>query len=221
MALIQPHHEGSKGSRAGKVESFELFDNLKVRIKETLLRSFTNWMEQASEDFHKKVCDANSDKLPEDSILSRVLYVQKLGKWGVGRIYKLYPKFCPYHQTRTSSVKESNCPSKECLLGDRWLDEIPIDPNSMSELDVLCLEHYLLAATAKDCSVMVTFSPIQDTTQNSRFPVIKDMDGNKHLLKIGVADLDPKPVTSIARHYIRDVDMRQASPLESLPQPLT
>jgi len=96
-------------------------------------------------------------------------------------------------------------------VDDKWLDEI--QSNTLTELDVLCIEHYLLAATAKDCSIMLTFSPLDSAEgdgDGSRKGTIQDLNGNQHRIKIGVADLDPKPVTSIARHYIRDVDMLEA-----------
>ncbi|CAL8071798.1 unnamed protein product [Orchesella dallaii] len=112
------------------------------------------------------------------------------------------------------------CPGPSCLGAEKWLDEIENLP--LSEQETQSMELYLLAATAKDCSIMVTFSPTEDFSEqtnnsesNSCFYkdtdlLIDDLNKKTHRVRIGVADLDPKPVTTIVRHYLRDNEMLQA-----------
>lgn len=118
------------------------------------------------------------------------------------------------------------CPSTDCLACEKWLDEIE-GWRSLSSSERSAAEMYLLAATAKDCSIMVTFSPTNNNYQEELPPeqdlppseacfyrntdlLIGDLSGKSHRVRIGVADLDPKPVTTIVRHYLRDMEMIQA-----------
>lgn len=137
------------------------------------------------------------------------------------------------------------CPSASCLSSEKWLDEID-NLCWLSECERMATEMYLLAATAKDCSIMVTFSPtnnnsceeglslapvevdpgvsgdhisaatIKDPTSSTGCfykdtdLIVEDLMEKTHRVRIGVADLDPKPVTTIVRHYLRDNEMLQA-----------
>lgn len=121
------------------------------------------------------------------------------------------------------SFQELQCPSSACLTSEKWLDEIENLP--LSEFEIMAVEMYLLAATAKDCSIMVTFSPTSNnceekeqkqsscsTDSNSKDTdiLLQDLFSKMYSVRIGVADLDPKPVTTIVRHYLRDNEMFQA-----------
>lgn len=37
--------------------------------------------------------------------------------------------------------------------------------------------------------------------------ILQDLGGAFHRVRIGVADLDPKPVSCVAKHFLRDRDM--------------
>lgn len=51
------------------------------------------------------------------------------------------------------------CPGPHCLSLERWLDEVQAT-RELSPGQLADMEAYLIAATAKDCSIMITFSPI-------------------------------------------------------------
>lgn len=116
------------------------------------------------------------------------------------------------------------CPSSDCLSSEKWMDEIG-NLSCLSDAELRATEMYLLAATAKDCSIMVTFSPINNNHAKNGSSLleqvsngidrdsdllIKDLKEKTHRVRIGVADMDPKPVTTIVRHYLRDNEMLQA-----------
>ncbi|XP_011333172.1 inositol-pentakisphosphate 2-kinase isoform X2 [Ooceraea biroi] len=71
------------------------------------------------------------------------------------------------------------------------------------------LQNYLLFATARDCSILMTFRELQPENV-SRAPVkntIKLSDQLYFLSSVRVSDLDPKSVHSIKKHRQRDVDI--------------
>jgi hypothetical protein len=135
--------------------------------------------------------------------------------------------------TLKDDLEDEECPSASCLVDEKWLDELGVKlPLTKEEKEAL--EHYLIAATAKDCSIMITFSPVrgpkvQDVTLSEaeadsigslyspKSPsianyedsdlILEDLNGTFHRVRIGVADLDPKPVSSIVKHFLRDRDM--------------
>ena len=69
------------------------------------------------------------------------------------------------------------------------------------------LRNYLIAATAKDCSVMIALRITALST--STLDSIKE-SGRCFLYRVGVVDLDRKPVTKIADHH--EVDEHLWSP---------
>ncbi|XP_021966659.1 uncharacterized protein LOC110861830 [Folsomia candida] len=128
------------------------------------------------------------------------------------------------------------CPGPGCTSVEKWLDDLDRDKvqRSLSDKELADIESYLVAATAKDCSIMVTFSPIfgdrarartlseaeADSISTLYSPtspsisnyeesdlILQDLHGTFHRVRIGVADLDPKPISCIVKHYLRDVDM--------------
>jgi len=205
-----------------------------------------------SKSFCTDVSEKNN--LPSSCILARILKVQKLGEKGSKcmSIYKLYSKVCPVHRNKTlknvheplcprevlqpleafpgrthNGVNVQNdvdykCPGPKCLAIEKYWNEILELPNDKAEADFIY--QYLLAATAKDCSIMVTFSSMrktrseglihhmmnEDNHKDVKGFIIHDLNERPHKIKIGVADLDPKPLSCIVKHYLRDNDMRQA-----------
>ncbi|XP_059470979.1 inositol-pentakisphosphate 2-kinase [Neocloeon triangulifer] len=75
------------------------------------------------------------------------------------------------------------------------------------------VQRYLLAATAKDCSVLLSF---QQTSQERvdilppRHVIHETISQQSFVFNIGVSDLDPKPLSCIEKHRKRDLEMLMA-----------
>jgi len=120
----------------------------------------------------------------------------------------------------TLSAEDIECPGLKCLESEKWLDEIPNITRVLEKKELLLLQQYLVAATAKDCSIMITFSPLRaspnrvnEDSSSAGYEesdlILRDLNGNEHRVRLGVADLDPKPVSSIVKHFLRDREMVQ------------
>jgi hypothetical protein len=77
------------------------------------------------------------------------------------------------------------------------------------------LHRYLLATTAKDCSIMLAFQrlPGYDGRIWNHIPprhVVRDSDGYGYVMNVGVTDLDPKPLSCIEKHRKRDYEVLTA-----------
>jgi hypothetical protein len=89
-------------------------------------------------------CDWNAQPLPVDCILARILRVQRLEQTGADRVYEAYramthAPLCDYGYVAG-------------MLGAR----------TDGGTGLSSLHHYLLATTAKDCSIMLAFQRLPD-----------------------------------------------------------
>lgn len=131
-------------------------------------------------------CDWTSDPLPPGCILARILRMQQLDRCGADHVYGAYVA------AGAGSVSDYG-----------YVAELVDNPAHMS-----ALHGYLLATTAKDCSVMLAF---QRRTAGDVAPVdqvVCDPDSaDSFVFNIGVSDLDPKPVSCVEKHRKRDCDI--------------
>ncbi|XP_067011376.2 inositol-pentakisphosphate 2-kinase [Anabrus simplex] len=135
-------------------------------------------------------CDWTAEHLPQGCILDRILRIQKLEQFGADMIYQLY------------------CSSQ------RYCQDYSYVPAMLQagQNELSPVHRYLLATTAKDCSIMIAFQrldipPPVDVPDSH---VIHDLDGQCHVFNIGVSDLDPKPISCIEKHCKRDCDILSA-----------
>ncbi|KAG8240072.1 hypothetical protein J437_LFUL019642 [Ladona fulva] len=134
----------------------------------------------------------DQDKFPENCVLQRILQVQKLDSYGAEHVYREYQR-------------EKN------LVGN--LSDFSYIHTLMAPDAVLSSIHrYLLATTAKDCSVMLTFRKVLHSWNVGlqKHATIQCPDGQKFLFSIGVIDLEPKPLSCIERHVLRDHEVLKA-----------
>ncbi|XP_054274148.1 inositol-pentakisphosphate 2-kinase isoform X2 [Macrosteles quadrilineatus] len=131
-------------------------------------------------------CDTSSQVLPENCILDRILRIQKLQTSDTNTVYHM-------------------------LRQDKSCDDYMVnlrDPDT----DCLCMDtvqRYLLATTAKDCSILIAFQRLGDDSSVPPQHVVVDRDsGARFVFNIGVSDLDPKPISCVEKHYQRDADIR-------------
>ncbi|XP_046746097.1 inositol-pentakisphosphate 2-kinase [Diprion similis] len=91
----------------------------------------------------------------------------------------------------------------------RNLDETEGEINSAITNDELrALQNYLLATTAKDCSILMAFQEIDSVCiPNVAEPNVVETDQLSFLVNVGILDLDPKSVHCIKKHRKRDINV--------------
>ena len=97
-------------------------------------------------------CDWNAEPLPVDCILARILRVQKLEQTGADRVYEAYRAMTHAHHLSGENAPLSDYGYVAGMLSART-DSTPV---------LSSLHHYLLATTAKDCSIMLAFQRLPD-----------------------------------------------------------
>ncbi|XP_075227368.1 inositol phosphate kinase 1 [Lycorma delicatula] len=138
-------------------------------------------------DWHS--CDWTSQLLPSDCILDRILKIQQLENSGADAVYRLY---------KTNYPQETDY---------EYVSKLCDHPEGILKLDPV--QRYLLATTAKDCSILIAFQRISSDNCNiiRRTHIMKDVDGINYAWNIGISDLDPKPLSCIKKHRIRDAEV--------------
>ncbi|XP_066593161.1 inositol-pentakisphosphate 2-kinase [Prorops nasuta] len=146
-------------------------------------------------------CDFGEPQLPENSILERILRMQKLCYVPaeiVNDIYGKYSTIIDNDMVYFGLNKFHKTPDTRELLEQTF----PV-PNEF----LLLLQNYFLYCTARDCSILVTFKETQlhDSISNKNAVIISD---DKYFLSnVNVADLDPKNVHKIKKHQERDANV--------------
>lgn len=125
-------------------------------------------------------CDFSQDKLVAGCVLERILNVQKLDQWGSEEILsKLQTQGIDLNQKTSIPLCKLNCQK---------------DFSSI-------VKQYLMAAVAKDLSLMITFKRLLTASLNvPQKNIIKTDNGSLYAMQIGVFDLYPKSATSILKH---------------------
>lgn len=150
-------------------------------------------------------CDWNAQPLPVDCILARILRVQRLEQTGADQVYEAYRAMTHAHHLSGENGPLSDYGFVAGMLGARTDAAPGLSP----------LHYYLLATTAKDCSIMLAFQrlPDYDCRIWNHIPaqhVVRDSDGYGYVMNVGVTDLDPKPLSCIEKHRKRDCEVLTA-----------
>lgn len=120
------------------------------------------------------------DSLPKNCILERILWMQKLQEFDASTILRMMWKYK--------------------LRGDYdYVQELRAPVTNRLSLDPV--QRYLLATTAKDCSILITFQELGTSRTGHS-------DSDRFIFNIGVSDLDPKPISCIEKHRKRDEDIQ-------------
>lgn len=122
--------------------------------------------------------------LPEGCVLERILNIQKLDKWGAEIIY--------------NQLKNQNFDLNYFTNPHQPLCKLNLEDDIAS-----VVRQYLMAAVAKDLSLMITFKRILPGAVLNIPPqnIIKMDDGSEYAIQIGVFDLYPKKIASIEKHF--------------------
>lgn len=139
-------------------------------------------------------CDWSAESLPQDCILERILRIQKLEQCGSDSIYQIY------HSEGYNTSGSDYSYVSSLLKMNRKVHPI---------------HRYLLATTAKDCSIMMAFQrcnlpPNKLAKVVPEKHVLMDLDTKNYIFNIGVSDLDPKPMSCIEKHRKRDCEILSA-----------
>lgn len=141
----------------------------------------------------RESCDPSWEGLPNGSVLKAILHAQLLEKGFI--------------------LAQPDSASDYAYLEELLADFNKLKPSNPQCLNSLLevlkpLHKYMLACSAKDCSVMIAVKPLTYFTEElmNKHRVIKN-GGNAFLTKIGVIDLDPKPSSKIRLHRKRDEDV--------------
>ncbi|KAK9498179.1 hypothetical protein O3M35_004052 [Rhynocoris fuscipes] len=133
---------------------------------------------------HIKSCDWSSQNLPTNSILQRILKVQQLQN-------SKFSTVCSHYKERCTTEKDYS-----------YLDSLL---DSDGNIDVI--QRYLLATTAKDCSIFIALQSTVKLDLPYKMYYIKDCEGREYRLNIGISDIDPKPLSCIGKHIKRDQEI--------------
>ncbi|XP_050440353.1 inositol-pentakisphosphate 2-kinase-like isoform X1 [Adelges cooleyi] len=141
--------------------------------------------------FPGKSCNLSSiNFLPQNCVLSYILSMQKLQSTSFSSIFTEYKQ----------KLKE---------LSDYYYIERLL--SSITTCDKLCLdsfESYLIATTARDCSIYVTFCKVNPLMEDNEYVI--NINDEFYLINVRVGDLDPKPLSCIQKHYKRNVNVLNA-----------
>lgn len=138
-----------------------------------------------------KPCNFSHVPLTANSILDKILKIQKLDTFGADYVYNYYKS------TQMTSVNEN---SDICQLLNHFPNDL--DP----------IENYLLSTMAKDCSILMAFQKVDNLpSKEDSISIVEDLVKNKYVYQVNIADVDAKPIQCIEKHYKRDNRIVQAA----------
>ncbi|XP_072025460.1 inositol-pentakisphosphate 2-kinase-like [Amphiura filiformis] len=148
--------------------------------------------------------------LPEGSALDVILQVQRLDDLDIEGVYAMYQK----HQNMISATddtsseegKQLDWPYEERKFLQRVLSsEEPVitqDAKSVTLDDAVHkIRTFLLAGTAKDCSVLLAIQPEGTTDRSWNYPYTCHHGNKTYLYSSHIIDLDTKPSSRIPKYY--------------------
>ncbi|XP_034251467.1 inositol-pentakisphosphate 2-kinase [Thrips palmi] len=150
-------------------------------------------------------CNYDSQELPEGCILRRLVEAQAVDNLGTALVHDLLKSHQQYSISMDYSLKSESI---------NYVNNI-LSKGCSSELDPI--ERYLIAAVARDCSILITFQELkEDCKEAQNLPQVVDEDSRTHFLcHIAAVDLEPKPMSCINSQM-----KKKASILEACQQPV-
>ncbi|XP_047103916.1 inositol-pentakisphosphate 2-kinase-like [Schistocerca piceifrons] len=146
-------------------------------------------VETAAKNFSENKCTFAEGQLPKHCVLDLIIRGQQQQTRGASWIYHTYKKY--------ESFKD--------------YEYIPMVLKKSVNSDLLEIHRYLLAATFKDCSVMLTFQQATESPCGMHLEqIVTDDEGMLYAFDVHVTDLDPKPWSCIEKHRKRDLRILQA-----------
>ncbi|VVC41136.1 Inositol-pentakisphosphate 2-kinase [Cinara cedri] len=137
-----------------------------------------------------RVCNFNTKPMPSTCVLQSILAMQKAQTCGFSKVCEKYKRL-------------AKCGLDADLFGHVSRLQSPPDHYKRITEPV---DNYLMAVTARDCSVFVTFC---QTIDADGCATIK-FDGCRYAVRVKVGDLDPKPLTTIDKHRQRNIEIMKS-----------
>ncbi|CAL1384160.1 unnamed protein product [Linum trigynum] len=161
-------------------QSFE--DDLKGVIQPTKGSRTASFMQLIAETVH------------HSRVLDQLLDVQKLDHLDIEGAIHAYYNFLSRPCTVCMNLNEA-----KALHACKSLHSIPMDES------LKIVKNYLIAATAKDCSMMISFVPTDDVDGGSQYSSVHMPSTNqKFTYKVNIIDLDLKRLKTIEDYYELD-----------------
>ncbi|XP_060528227.1 inositol-pentakisphosphate 2-kinase [Cylas formicarius] len=139
--------------------------------------------------------------LPKGCVLDKILSVQLLDVEGNRSTYETYSKLSNLDEwsfvEKLSEERKRKGGCVKCLIEHNKHGDFVFVP-------------YLLSAIAKDCSLMITFKKLARYSSHGSVKHVFRTKYGEFLVNIGVFDLYPKPLSTIAKHYRRNIEIVQA-----------
>ena len=223
------HDQGINEERAAK--SKELFSNFEKNLKKFFEhRGLASLDEDSCKRHACNTSNDNNNALP-DCVLSKIIFLQSLSQEEPSSILEVYKKICPIHSQADNGSGDSNssdlCPSGACFASEVWYDEECMKTRSQSVLteeEDCRIQNFLISATAKDCSLMIAISnsnkgacasattdgerESKGDCDDRRMLHLNDLFGGcSYQVKLGLVDMDIKPLTCIPKQCVQDCDM--------------
>lgn len=142
--------------------------------------------------------------LPQGCVLEKILTLQKFNQYGLDYYNKIFENLrneeddWKYVDDCVQEIVSNNnkCPKCLVLKYSRRLSDF-------KDAKALSLLPFLLAAVARDCSLMVTFNKISSEVKTSKDFIIDSTYGS-FAVNVGILDLYPKPVSTIRKSLDRN-----------------
>ncbi|CAI5443897.1 unnamed protein product [Caenorhabditis angaria] len=152
-------------------------------------------------------------KLHKTSVLGQILQAQKIDEIGIVKAHEIYAKLDTASKSELldkSALSRigiesilGNCPPKKCTMRLE-------DFERMQKL-----RRYFVAATMKDCSVMVSMRLIPRNLEFNGENVLRLNNGRQFAYSIKIVDLDPKTPKNLINAYSRFMSGAKLIKLES------
>lgn len=135
-------------------------------------------------------CDFDAVPMPRDCVLHKVLAMQKMQTTGFAIVCSEYGRSLKSAAAQFGHVDRL---VRAAAAGG----QIALDP----------LDGYLVAATAQDCSVFVTFGGTRAPGDAVQQRDVVRFGTGWYAVQVKVSDLDPKPLSTVDKHRKRNADV--------------
>ncbi|XP_028680114.1 inositol-pentakisphosphate 2-kinase isoform X1 [Erpetoichthys calabaricus] len=152
---------------------------------------------------HREILRKGISGLPKDCVLSKILQAQTLDNLDIEGLYPLYRRVqqhleeFPEERTRL----QIDGPYDKSFL--EKLENVQPEDDGTVEYAVQKVHQYRVAMTAKDCSIMIAFSPCAEDELPDSHLVIPSSK-SRFTYSVSILDLDPKPYENIPHQYKLD-----------------
>lgn len=157
---------------------------------ETLATVSGGTSEEETSDDEMRLCNHHAISMPEHCVLHKILTMQKMQTTGFANV-------CAEYDRMLRLKRESTPPPPPPQFGHVGR----LVTASAAVLNPV--DGYLVAATARDCSVFVTFCQADGDGQRGVFK----FDEHLYAVRVKVSDLDPKPLSTIDKHRKRNAEV--------------